>query len=1331
MTHDSGRATFSRSISKIRTLMPQALLKDQHFVQNRLKSFQQKRSDGMDKKRLFLQLAALEKRLNDSLHKRHVRIRNKPAVRFPTELPITAKSQDMIQAIKTHQVVIISGETGCGKSTQIPKMCLEAGLGIYGQIACTQPRRIAATSIARRIAEELGEELGRSVGYKIRFQDRTPEQAYIKIMTDGMLLAETQGDPLLYTYDTLIIDEAHERSLNIDFLLGIARTLMDSRPELKLIITSATLDTQKFSEAFNNAPVIQAGGKMFPIEVEYRSADGTASRAADADYIGEAVKTVRYLKSKKPPGDTLIFMPTEQDILETCRKLEGRRDPGVTVLPLYARLPGSQQGRIYSTKGPKIVIATNIAETSLTIPGIKYVIDTGLARISRYLAATRTNSLPVSPISQASADQRKGRCGRVQKGLCIRLYPQEDYDSRNLFTTPEILRSNLAEVILRMIALKLGHPSVFPFVDRPLPKNIKDGYDTLLELGAIERQGREYSLTPTGHLMARMPLDPRISRMLIEAHKEGFVNEVAVIGSALSIRDPRERPPGKETLADQMHAPFNDPDSDFTTLLNIWNSYHSQWKKLSSQNKKRKFCKEHYLSFPRMREWAYIYDQIQEILKGLRIPSAAASQADSAKEMRKKKKKGKEKDKSPYAAIHRSILSGYLANIAVHKEKQFYTAARGREAMIFPGSALFKKPPAWIVASEYVKTSRLFARMTARIDPAWLEALGGRLCRYSHSNPHWDKKRGEVMAEERVTLYGLEIISKRPVSFKRIDPDEAHKIFIHSACVEDNIEPPPGFIRYNQSLLKKLASMENKLRRRDILLGENTQAEFYADRLEGISDVRSLESLIKQKGNDNFLKMTEKDLLNSLPSEEDLALYPDQVALGSMKVKASYTFAPGEEEDGITLKIPARAIAAVPETSLDWSVPGFFQDKVAAMVKGLPKRYRKQLVPAAEKVNIIIHEMKRQDKALPNALAEFVRNRFRVDIPAKEWARAEIPKHLKLRLALVDTQGRELQTARSLEALKTARAEASLAMDPKAWTAARKKWEYSGLTTWDFDKLPVRIPIGDLEEAYPAFEPAEGTVNIRLFKNRILALKIHKLGVQALLLKKYVKDLDFAGRYLSLPEETEQAALYFGGKPALEKGLYENLKKEIFQKDLRSRSEFTAYSETIVRALFEKGHILRKETISILASYSKARKSLQETEKANPSSKIVARICSQIRGNLEALVPKNFPALYSLDRLKHIPRYVDAMRIRAERGSVNPEKDRQKASQAAPFKSALQQMQSGLPPSVTFEKQKALSEFHWMLEEFQVALFAPELKTSMPVSAKRLRLKMKEIERMI
>ncbi|MBM3298080.1 MAG: DUF3418 domain-containing protein, partial [Candidatus Aminicenantes bacterium] len=675
-----------------------------------------------------------------------------------------------------------------------------------------------------------------------------------------MLLAETQADPALREYDTLVIDEAHERSLNIDFLLGLARKLLDERPELRVIVTSATIDTEKFAEAFGGAQVIAVKGRLYPVEVRYRPAD--PARGEDEEsYVELAAKAVHELRTSGPPGDILVFMPTEQDILEACRMLEGKRYPGTAVLPLYARLPAGQQGRVYSVSGPKIVVATNVAETSLTIPGIRYIVDTGLARISQYLPGTRVHSLPVSPVSRSSADQRAGRCGRVRAGVCVRLYAEKDYERRPRFTPPEIFRSNLAEVILRMIDLRLGDPLRFPFVDKPGGKLVRDGYETLVELGAIKKEegaagegeagaGAGYALTGLGRLMARMPLDPRLSRMLLEARREGCLEEAAVVAAALSIRDPRERPPERAGEADAAQAVFAHPESDFLTLLNLWKRFSAASEGPDAKGGSRRFCREHFLSFPRMREWALVHGQIMEILAELRLSGEGGrAVTDAGRDVAEAGKAGDEAkpglgagagtagERARYGALHRAILSGLLSNIAARKERNVYTAAKGREAMLFPGSALFNRPPAWIMAAEMVKTARLYARTAARIDPSWVEPLAGDLCRKHHSEPRWDADKGEVRATERVTLFGLEVVSGRDVPFGPVNPKEAHEIFVREALVGGKVKNPPEFLKHNLALAARIEAMEEKLRRRDILAGEAAQAEFYGKRLAGVFDL--------------------------------------------------------------------------------------------------------------------------------------------------------------------------------------------------------------------------------------------------------------------------------------------------------------------------------------------------------------------------------------------------------------------------------------------------------------------------------------------------------------
>jgi ATP-dependent helicase HrpA len=1308
--------TISRIIEKINTLLQDCMLRDRAIIARRLENLL---DPGKHHSNEYLsnQLATLKKRAGSSVRDRVRRAADVPAIQYPEELPIFARRREILKAIKENQVVIISGETGSGKSTQIPKMCLEAGHGIAGKIGCTQPRRIAASTISRRIAEELGEELGKSVGYKIRFMDKTPRSSYIKIMTDGMLLAETQGDPFLYEYDTLIIDEAHERSLNIDFILGIVRNLLPKRPELKVIITSATLDTQKFSEAFRNAPVIEVTGRLFPVEVEYMPMDPDLEDEGEITYVDLAVDTTDKLRNRGASGDILIFMPTEQDILETCERLEGRGYPGVSVLPLFARLPSSRQGMIYSVQGPKIVVATNVAETSLTIPGIRYVIDTGLARIAQYLPRTRTNSLPVSPISRSSADQRKGRCGRVRNGVCIRLYSREDYEERPQFTPPEILRSSLAEVILRMIDLKMGDPMSFPFIDPPNPRNVKDGFDLLKELDAIEDRGSETALTEKGRLMARMPLDPRISRMMIEAANVGYLEETAVVAAALTIQDPRERPADKAAQADQVHAPFRDQDSDFLTLLNIWNGYHREWEGLKSQSRMRKFCNAHFLSFPRMREWVYTHDQIMAIMGRLDMHAKSAAPGQGAADR--------------YAGIHRPILSGFLSNIAIKKEKGIYQATRGREVMIFPGSTLFKKNADWIVASEIVRTSRLYARHTAKIDPAWLEAIGGTLAKSSYAEPHWEKNRGEVMAYEKVTLFGLTIIPKRPVSFGKIRPAEAHEIFVRDGLVQGEIKPALPFLKHNAALIKKMEKIENKLRRRNIMVGEDVLAEFYSKRLQGILDLRALAGLIKQRGGDQFLRMKEEELFRAVPDTDDLSLFPDQMNIGGGRFKTVYRFSPGKEEDGVTIQVPASFANVLPSAALEWGVPGMLREKLTAILKGLPKMYRKQLVPISNTVDIILKEMGQADQPLIATLSRFVYQRFRVDIPAEAWNNLIIPVHLLTRISITDDNGREIRSGRDIsQVLKESPVPAPI-HDSPALQRLRNQWEREGLKDWDIDDLPESIsPDGNMF-IYPGLEASEGHVNMRLFLSKEEAIASHLKGVKRLLAIKVDKDLKLLKRNWPLPGEVASIAIYFGGKTELEKSMLRGVLNRLLLRNIRVKEEFEACAAALSKEIFEEYRTVREHTIAIIKAFDRTRSYLNNLEAANKSNQAVLSLCTEIRSDLSSLVPNDFPEIYTTGRMTGIPRYLRAMEIRAERGANNPEKDRIKAEQLEIYVKALRKIASELSSHASMEKKTGIDDFRWMLEEFKVSLFAQELGTSFPVSAKRLDKLRYELERIV
>lgn len=1237
-------------------------------------------------------------------------------ISYPPELPITAKRAEIVAALRGHRVVIVSGETGCGKSTQIPKMCLEAGRGVRGRVAVTQPRRIAAITIAHRIAQEVGEPLGRRVGYKIRFEDRSSRESVIKVLTDGMLLAETQSDPRLLEYDTIIIDEAHERSLNIDFLLGIVRTLLAQRADLKLVVTSATLDIEKFVQAFGGPPVVEVSGRMFPVEVEYRVPD--PEEEEDNDYVDQAAEAVDDLKKGKPPGDILVFMPTEQDILETCEILTGRKYPGTTVLPLFARLPGAQQGRVYSVAGPKIVVATNVAETSLTIPGVKYVVDTGLARVSQYLPGAGINSLPIRPVSRSSADQRKGRCGRVAEGLCVRLYSEKDYGERPRFTPPEILRSNLAEVILRMLDLNLGHPSAFPFVDKPTARMVEDGFATLVELGAVRKRGSEYDLTERGRRMARIPLDPRISRMLLEGLAEGIAGEVAVIAAALSIRDPRERPLEKAREADAAHAPFREPDSDFLTLLNIWDRFHADWESMRSTGQKRRFCHDHFLSFPRMREWTYIHDQILDILRELKLPVRPGDRTAASPPR--------------YAAIHKAVSSGLLSRIAVLKEKHLYTAAKGREAMLFPGSSLFARPPGWVVAAEIVETARVYLRTAARVDPAWFEALGGELCRHSYHDPAWDKGSGEVRAKERVTLFGLEIVSARPVRYGPVDPEASQAIFIRDGLLAGEVKEPFAFLQHNLDLRAKYEGLEDKLRRRDIVADEKDLAEFYARRLPGVFDLKGLKSAIRRRGSDRFLRMTENDVVRYIAPERELALYPDIFQAGELKLGAAYKFLPGADEDGVTLRVRPDDLAALPAEPLEWGIPGYFGAKISALVQGLPQRYRKALVPAAESADIIRREVRRGEGSLYEALAAFVKRRFRAEIPASAWAEVDIPKHLKVRLSVVDASGKEVASGRNIEALKGFKPEVPVAdTGSTAWKSAQGRWEREGLGTWDFGDLPESVPLGGGAAAFPGLEPSADGVNLRLFKTREEASAVHPAGVEALLLPKFAKDVKYLERHLALPEEAEKAALYFGGKTAVEKALLERLKREVFRANVRTAEEFRALGDGLVRRLFEAGQALLDAAVEILKAYRKVRAGFAAVVKGNEGRAAVKEAVERMGRDLEALVPKNFLEVTPQDRLAHLPRHLEALRVRAERAGCSPEKDRKKGEEAASFLQALDELKARTAGRPSAELLVAIEDFRWAVEEFKVALYAPEVKTDFPISAKRLGERLRALKAMV
>ena len=1339
-------------MKKIESLLPKALIADRYKIGRELDRIKAWKTKTPPNEKINKRLILLEKKLQRSIKKRSWRNINRPKPIYNDALPILSKKDDIIDAISNHPVVIISGETGSGKTTQIPKFCLAAGCGIDGKIGCTQPRRIAAMTVSKRIAEELGETLGESVGYKIRFKDKTSPNAFIKIMTDGMLLAETQNDPYLNEYDTIIVDEAHERSLNIDFILGILKTLLKKRKDLKVVITSATIDTEKFSKAFDHAPVIEVSGRMYPVDVRYLPMDSKFGDDDEQTHVDMAVYAVDRLFKETVSGGMLVFMPTEQDIRETCDLIREKNNKNATVLPLFARLSASEQSRVFSRGlGRKVIVATNIAETSITIPGIKYVIDTGLARISRYTPRSRTTSLPVTAISKSSADQRKGRCGRVENGVCIRLYSEEDFENRPLFTSPEILRANLAEVILRMISLKLGDISNFPFIDKPALKSIQDGFDLLYELGAIilessqkKKEKQHFSLTKKGRLMAKMPVDPRLSRMLIEAQTEGCLEALIVIASALSIQDPRERPAEKAQEADQAQKIFCDPFSDFITLLNIWNKYHEVLKKEKTTGRIKKFCKTRYLSFKRMREWRDIHAQLSEALKeydpddkNKKVIESRIKKRVLPEQQTIKNTISNTEFSDLYTAIHKSLLSGLLSNIAMKKEKNIFFATKGKEVMIFPGSSLFNTAKEWIVAAELVETSRLFARTCANIDNTWLEKLGGNLCKYTYLHPHWERKRGQVVAYEQVTLFGLIIIPKRKVSYGRINPEQATEIFIQSALVEGDVKEKFAFMLHNQNLIDNVKNMEDRIRRKDILVSEADLFDFYTKRLKGCYDIRTLKTYLKQNKNDHFLRMNPEDITRYAPDEKELSLYPDRIDLGNLSLDCAYRFEPGTTDDGVTVTIPASMADAIPSESLGWLVPGLYREKITTLIKGLPKTFRKKLVPVANTVNIIISEMPKAKTSLITALGNFIYTRFGIDIPSSAWPDDLLPDYLKMRVSITNAKGKELFSGRDLNILSRHVSNKIGPVESPEMDAAKTDWERTHITCWDFPDLPEFIDLKDKNMkqwlVYPGLQkadPKQKSVNLRLFQSNETAIESHKEGVALLFTLYFSKDLKFLKKTLKLPKDMEEISNYFGGSARFEKRMYESIINKLFLKNIRSKDAFFAYAESITQSILSEGRELLNQSLPVLEAYHETRTTIYALETAHNTNKAVLEFLKGLRTELSKLVPETFVDLYDADRIIHLIRYMKALEIRARRAVVDFEKDRAKADDIQIFTKSLNQLLKGLSPTTSKEKKAAIEAYFWLIEEYKVSIFAQELKTSVPVSKKRLKEKLKEIERM-
>ncbi|NDY72157.1 ATP-dependent RNA helicase HrpA [Desulfobacter hydrogenophilus] len=1324
---------------QIKALIPKAMCRDRYILARALRS-RRKPGQQPDKKNLKNLLS----KARASAETRQRRMDNRPQnIRFDPDLPINGRKDKIIKTIQDHPVVIISGETGSGKTTQIPKLCLEAGRGISGMIGCTQPRRIAAMTVAKRIAFELNESLGQSVGYKIRFDDHTPDSAYIKLMTDGILLAETQQDQFLSQYDTLIVDEAHERSLNIDFVLGILRGLVKKRRDLKLIITSATIDTEKFSKAFDNAPVIEVSGRMYPVELIYapieddHNTGDTTGAPDDQGYVEAAAGQTAELLMRTRTGDILIFMPTEQDIGETMEILKGKNLSGVTILPLFARLSAGEQARVFAPgPGRKVVIATNVAETSLTIPGIKYVVDTGLARIPSYSPRTRTTALPVSPVSQSSANQRMGRCGRVENGICIRLYDEDDFNGRPFFTTPEILRANLAEVILRMIALQLGEVSTFPFIDPPAPKSIKDGFDTLLELNAItahkpekqtgapKKPGKKYRLTPSGRLMARLPMDPKLSRILINAGDTGVLKEAVVITTALTVSDIRQRPADKVQAADQKHAQFKDPASDFITLLNIWNACIDAKTRLKSRSALRKWCIENFLSFKRLREWQDIHGQITRIIKEHGIKQTVPPAADS--KTADLKADQFEHGGPLYAAIHKALLHGYLAGIAQKKEKNLFSAAKGRQAIIFPGSGLFNKAGNWIVAAEYVKTSQLFARCVGNIDPAWIEEIGQSLCARTYSNPHWEKKRGEVVASEQVSLFGLILASGRSVAYGKINPEESGELFIRHALVQGEIYQKFGFMTHNTTLIEEIATLEDKTRQRDILASEDEIYMFYQSRLpKPFYNIRTFAKFIKDKKDDTFLRMTRGDLQKTDVDEAFLAQFPNTLTTDQGEFALDYKFNPGAKTDGVTLKVPSQDAALIRPHQVETLVPGLLREKIAALIKALPKTHRVKLMPIQQRAEFIADHLPDSDAPLYSKLSWVIRNHFNLVIPASAWSDTDLEDHLKMRISIRDHKDREIKSLRDLSKLGTF-ATRRPAEKTNAFERAKKAFEKTGIQEWNFSDLEQEIHLdegnGTRRKAFPGLccgQDPHG-MTLTLFKTKQAALESHAKGVGRLFEIMFPDDIKALKKDITRTEGLSRIAPYFNDRPTFAAMAYNAMAKAFFQKELFTQKAFDAHVQTLRPKLYTLGRKAMESILTVGREYAACFDLLQSLSLAFKDRPIIFEALTAIFNELKNLCPANFLELYDLNRIALLPKNLECLSIRARRWVDNPVKEAQKKELVAPYERKLALLISSLDPGSSAEKSNAVETFFWMLEEYKISVYAQELKTRFKISAKRL-----------
>lgn len=1246
----------------------------------------------------------IEQEMEDSIALRTQRQAQKPGIEYP-DLPVSEHRADIADAIANHQVVIIAGETGSGKTTQIPKICLELGRGVDGLIGHTQPRRLAARSVSNRIAEELNSPIGQHVGFKIRFSDKVSDNTYIKLMTDGILLAEMQQDRFLNQYDTFIIDEAHERSLNIDFILGYLKQLLPKRPDLKLIITSATIDPERFSKHFDNAPIISVSGRTYPVEVRYRPFDESSS-SGESDQTSAIVDAVHELTGEGK-GDILVFLSGEREIRDTADALNKARFPHTEVLPLYARLSAAEQNKIFAPHGGRrIVLATNVAETSLTVPGIKYVIDPGFARISRYSARSKVQRLPIEAISQASANQRAGRCGRVSEGICIRLYSEDDYVSRPEFTDPEILRTNLASVILQMLSLKLGSISDFPFVQAPEERNINDGFRLLEELGAIHKQRGQFTLSKSGRSIAKLPVDPRYARMVVQAAEEDCLSEIIIIAAGLSIQDPRERPQEKRQAADEKHREYADEQSDFLSFLKLWNLFRTQQQALTN-NQLRKWCKQHFLNFLRMREWQDIVSQLKKSIAdiGFRLNSHEA-QDD---------------------AVHRAIASGLLSHLGFKDKEREYLGARGSRFLIFPGSPLSKKGPKWVMVAELVETSRLFGRIAAKIDPAWIEPLAKHLVKYQYSEPHWSKKSGQVQAYESVMLYGQTLVAKRRVGYGTIDPVVSHELFIREALVNGETRLDYAFLRHNQRVVEDIQTLEDKSRRRDILVDEDTLVEFYRDRVpQHISSEAAFKKWWRKTldATPDCLDFDPQALLKQDTAHVGELDYPDHWVQNNLRLGLGYEFEPNHPDDGVSLMIPLPVLNQVQDIGFDWLVPGFRHELTVYLIKSLPKRLRRNFVPAPDFATACLQDLPTHNKqghwnTFTDALSTKLFKMTGVKVEQEDWQTDNLPSHLKFHFKVLDGKEKVIAQGDELFGIQQAlqgRVKQTLQK------AATPELEQKGITSWSFASLAREFvdKRGGFEvKAYPALNPEANSVEIKLFEQPHLAADAHALG-----LRKLVRiNIPSPVKYLQekLPNKAK-LGLYFNpfGKiqalidDCIDAGIDALIQGHAGDADaIRDENAFSELVDIVRQDINE-------QVLDIATKVEKGLTTAHGIQKKMKGSVPLTMINAHgdIKQHLSTLVFTGFVSALGAAKLDDWNRYIQGIARRLEKLPIDPNKDRLHQINVEKVQQKFDSALAKCPPGTRIPDE--LKEVRWMIEELRISFFAQQLGTAYPISAKRI-----------